>query len=123
MADFLKIGKLIENLTGFIKVKIELLKLDILEEISKGIASLFSLVVLLVLGLFVLAFGSLTLAVIINGHYQSPYLGYLIITGFYSILLIVVLILAKTGALTDFIEEKFVNKSKEIIEESHKEDE
>ncbi len=118
MADFLKISKLIENLTGFIKVKIELLKLDILEEISKGIASLFSLVLVLILGLFVIAFGSLALAVFLNSHYGSPYLGYLVITGLYVIILIVVLLLARTGKLTDFIEEQLVNKSREIIEES-----
>lgn len=123
MADFLKIGKLIENLTGFIRVKIELLKLDILEEISKGIASLFSLVVLLILGLFVIAFGSLALAVFLNSHYESPYLGYLVITAFYAVLLVVAFLLARTGKLTDFIEEQLVNKSKEIIEESQTEDE
>lgn len=123
MADFLKIGKLIENLTGFIKVKIELLKLDILEEISQGIAALFSLVILMVLALFVLAFGSLTLAIFINNWADSPYLGYLIITGFYTIVLIVVLILARTGKLSSLIEEELVSKSKKIISESGSEDE
>ncbi len=123
MADFLKIGQLIENLTGFIRVKIELLKLEILEEISKGIATLLSLIVIMILGLFVLAFGSLTLAVIINNYLASPYLGYIIITGFYTVVLIIVFLLSKSGKLTDLIEQQLVNKSKEINEESQANDE
>ena len=123
MANFLKIGQLIENLTGFIKVKIELLKLEILEEISKGIATLFSLIVLMILGLFVLAFGSLTLAVFINNYFASPYLGYIIITGFYTVVMIIVFLLSKSGKLADLIEQQLVNKSKEINEESQVNDE
>lgn len=123
MADFLKIGKLIENLTGFIKVKIELLKLDILEEISKGIANLFSLMILMILGLFVLAFASLTLAIFINNYLETPYMGYLIITGFYAVILLVFILLAKSGKLAVLIEDQLINKSKEILEESRAEDE
>ena len=118
MADFLKIGQLIENLTGFIKVKIELLKLEILEEVSKGIANLFSLMVVMILGVFVLAFGSLTLGVFMNHLFESQYLGYLLITSFYLILFVVVIILTRSGKLVEWVEDLLVRKSKEIINKS-----
>ena len=120
MADFLKIGKLIENLTGYIKVKIELLKLDIIEEVSKGIASIFSLLIVLILGLFVLGFGSLALAVFINGYLDNSYGGYLVVTGFYSILLIIIIWMSKTGKLKQIIEDQIVEERNkdEILEET-----
>ena len=123
MADFLKIGQLIENLTGFIKVKIELLKLEILEEVSKGIANLFALLLVTIIGLFVLAFGSLTVAILVNQHFESDYLGYLIITGFYAILLLVIIILNRSGKLTQLIEDELIHKSKEIMEQTGSEHE
>lgn len=122
MADFLKIGQLIENLTGFVKVKIELLKLEILEEISKGIANLFALVVVLILGLFVLAFASLTIAVLLNNYLDSYYAGYLIITGFFLILLTAMVLLNRSGKLTQIIEDELVSKSKEIMDRSEEDE-
>lgn len=123
MADFLKIGQLVENLTGFIKVKIELLKLEILEEVSRGIANLFALVLVLILVLFVLLFGSLTVAILLNNHFESEVVGFLIIAAFYFALLIGVVILNRSGKLTQIIEDKLVEKSKEIIDKRLEEDE
>ncbi|MDA1120704.1 MAG: phage holin family protein [Bacteroidetes bacterium] len=106
MMDFLKIGKLIGNLTGYIKVKIELLKLDIIEEVSKGIANIFSFLIVMILGLFVLGFGSLALAVFLNDYLDSSYVGYLIITGLFLLFFGITLWMAKTGKLKQIIEEK-----------------
>ena len=113
MADFLKVGKLIENLTGFIKVKIELLKLDIVEEISKGIAGLFTMFIVAIIGLMVLIFGSLTVGVIINQYYESNYIGFLIISGFYIVILIVAIMVARSGKIAEKIEEELVKRAKE----------
>jgi len=123
MADFLKIGKLIENLAGFVKVKIELLKLEILEEISRGIANLFTLTLMLILGLFVLAFGSLTVGIVLNNYFDSNYLGYLIITGFFVLLFVGVLCLNWTGGLTQKIEDQLVKKSQEVMDKKEEENE
>ncbi len=122
MADFLKIGQLIENLTGFVKVKIELLKLEILEEISKGIANLFALVVVLILGLFVLAFASLTIAVLLNNYLDSYYAGYRIITRCIGILLTSMVWRNRSGKLTQIIEDELVSKSKEIMDRSEEDE-
>lgn len=122
MADFLKIGELIENLTGFVKVKIELLKLEILEEVSKGIANLFALVVTLMLGMLVVGFGSITLAIFLNNQFNSEYLGFVAITGFYLLILVVTLIMTKNGKLTEMIEDQLVKKSKEIMEKEERDE-
>ena len=113
MADFLKLGKLIENLTGLVKVKIELLKLEIVEEISKGIAGLFSLLIVVILGLLVLIFGSLTVGAFLNEYYSSTYLGFLVISAFYIVLLILALIVVRSGKIAEKIEEELVRRARE----------
>ncbi len=106
--DFLKIGQLIENLTGYIKVKIELLKLDLIEELSKGIANIFSFLIVIILGLFVLGFGSLALAVFLNSYLSSAYLGYLIITGLFLFFFGITIWMAKTGKLKRIVEDQIL---------------
>ncbi|MEQ9426127.1 MAG: phage holin family protein [Cyclobacteriaceae bacterium] len=123
MADFLKIGKLIENLTGYIKVKIEILKLDIIEEVSKGVARIFANLIILVLSLFFLAFFNLAAAVLLNSYLDSDYIGYLIIAAVYFVMLLIVIIMAKNGRLKKMIEDQIVRSRTEQNATNRSEDE
>ena len=104
------INKLKEALTGYLKVKIELLKLDITEHLSKVLAQVIALMIIFIVALFVLAFASLTLANFLNGIWDSTYLGYLVLTGIYVLLLFIVIYLLKSGKMKHYLEDNIVEE-------------
>ena len=89
---FLRIDAIIENLTGLIEARLELAKLELKEEIAKAGARIIAGVVLAFLLVMIIIFVSITLAAWLNYLLDSMFFGYLIVTGFY--LLVLVLLIA-----------------------------
>ena len=89
---FLRIDAIIENLTGLIEARMELAKLEIKEEVAKAGARIIAGVVLAFLLVMIIIFMSITLATWLNYLLESVFFGYLIVTGFY--LLVLVLLIA-----------------------------
>ena len=89
---FLRIDAIIENLTGLIEARLELAKLELKEEIAKAGARIIAGVVLAFLLVMIIIFVSITLAAWLNYLLGSMFFGYLIVTGFY--LLVLVLLIA-----------------------------
>ena len=89
---FLRIDAILENLTSLIEARMELAKLEIKEEVAKVGARIIAGVVLAFLLVMIIIFMSITLATWLNYLLGSVFFGYLIVTGFY--LLVLVLLIA-----------------------------
>lgn len=89
---FLRIDAILENLTSLIEARMELAKLEIKEEVAKVGARIIAGVVFAFLIVMIIIFMSMTLATWLNYLLGSVFFGYLIITGFY--LLVLVLLIA-----------------------------
>jgi len=82
----IKIDKLIDSITSYLKIRFDILKIDLIEKISSSISSVISGFILFFILLFVLAFASLTAGSILNFYFESEFLGYAIITGIYIVI-------------------------------------
>ena len=99
MAKFLKIEQLIDAITEFIKVKFEIVKLEAIEKISKIVSNVIVFIFVFAIFLFFLAFLSVFVANLINHYLSSIFWGYGIVTGFYLILIIILVVLLKSGKI------------------------
>ena len=112
ISKFLKLDGLIESITGYVEARIELLKIEIKEDVSKTIASalIFALIGIgLVLFIFFISF-----AVAVKlGEYVSTFQGFAIVAGFYLLLALLTFLFRKL--LIKKIEEHVLSsiKSKE----------
>ncbi len=105
----LKLDGLVANLTGYVETRVELLKLEIREEIAKAIARMTVLVlVMATISLFILFF-SVSVALLI-GEYLGFFEGFLIVSGFYLLVAILVLLMRKS--LSDTMEKELLKKLK-----------
>jgi hypothetical protein len=103
----LKLDGLINNLTGYIETRVELVKLEIKEDIAKAVARLTVLVaVLTVVSLFILFF-SISVALFI-GDYLGFFEGFAIVAGFYLLLAIVFVAMRKS--VSEALEKKLLEK-------------
>ena len=112
MAKIFNVERLLETVSEYVKVKFDLLKVDLIKRISGLAALIITFVTVFMLGLFLLGFASLTLGSFLNEMLTSAYLGYLIVTAFYVLLLFVVILFLKSGRLQSFLE-KLVAESME----------
>tara|TARA_B100001245_G_C22763661_1_gene369390 strand:- start:489 stop:809 length:321 start_codon:yes stop_codon:yes gene_type:complete len=104
----IKIDKLIESISSYLKIRFDIMKIDLIEKFSSSIANVVSSFVLFFTLLFVLAFASLTLGSILNTILKSDYLGYAIITFIYVIFYLIIHYIAKSGKLRSIIEKEFL---------------
>ena len=110
------IGKLVNNLTEYIEVKTEQIKLKLIGRVAKLFANLIVLSTLALLAFFMMFFISFALANMLNDYYQNTYIGYWIIASFYLVLMVFIFILLKTKSLQRFFE-------KVILKMAEKDDE
>ena len=106
----IKIDKLIDSITSYLKIRFDILKIDLIEKISSSISSVISGFILFFILLFVLAFASLTAGSILNFYFDSKFLGYAIITGIYVIVFFIMYYTAKSGRLKKMIEKELLKQ-------------
>jgi sorbitol-specific phosphotransferase system component IIC len=100
---------LVENITGYVETRIELMKLEMKEEVSKALAkALVSVVIIAVFTLFILLISMAGAYKI--GESVGTFGGFAIVAGFY--LLIGVLVFLFRGAITEMIEDRVQEKMK-----------
>lgn len=104
----LKLDKLLENLTGYIETRIELIKLDLREQAEETITGVLQSLVIIVLSMIILLFLSLGLAIGINLYIKSSIIGYLIVALLYLVMLVFVL-LDKNKRLARWFLNKFIH--------------
>lgn len=99
-----KIGEIIEKLTEYIQVKTEQVKLKIVGYISRILANVLALFFIILVGFFFLFFLSFSIGSLLNEVLESAFWGHLIIAGFYLFLIIIALILVKSGKIQSWLE-------------------
>ena len=103
----IKIDKLIDSITSFLKERFDIMKVDLVDKISSAVSRLISFFVLFLILLFVIGFASITLGNYLNEILESSYLGYSIITLFYIIIFIGLYAFSKLGKFKSLIESEF----------------
>src|SRR5690242_19193839 len=91
LLKFLKLDGLVNNLTGYVETRIELLKYEIKEDMAKAIARVSLLLLLSLFFTFFLMFISISVAVKI-GESLGTFAGFGIVAGFYLILMLIIVI-------------------------------
>ncbi len=88
---FLRIDAIIENLTGLIEARLELAKLEIKEEVAKAGAKIVAAIIFSFLLVMIIIFFSISVGAMLNGILESNFLGYAIVTGFYILVLVLLI--------------------------------
>jgi hypothetical protein len=102
---FLKLDSLIENLTGYVETRIELTKMEIREDLSRGLSKFLLFILLgVVFTLFVILI-SIAIAHLIAKS-TGAFGGFAIVAGFY--LLLGLLLFAFRGAIVEKLQEQLV---------------
>lgn len=117
--DILNISKLKETFAEYIRVKLELFKLDLTEHLSNVLAQMIAYLVILVISGLMVTFLSIALAHFLNTFFENEATGYLIVAGIYFVFLLLVFFLLKSGKLKAFFETKLL----ENISNQNKKDE
>jgi len=92
LLNFLKLDSIIENLSGYVENKLEILKIELKEDGAYLASRLILLIFLCTLAFVILLFLSLAAGIVINLWLSSSYLGFIIIGGFYLLLLVLIII-------------------------------
>lgn len=111
--SLLQINKLKETIAAYVKIKLELFKLDITAHLLKILAQVIAYLIIFIMAVLVFAFAGVALANYLNSVFENTYGGYLVIAGFFLILLFIVLYLLQSGKLKTFLESKMVDSNSE----------
>jgi uncharacterized membrane protein YqjE len=112
LLKFLRLDNFVHNITGYIETRIELMKVEIREDVSKAIARGLVTVALLLIGFMFLVFFSVGLAQYLNGFFEKPYAGYWSVAGMYALFFLILVAFRKQifhyfeGKLSDIIKRK-----------------
>lgn len=113
LVKLLKLDGLIDNVTGYVEARIELMKLEIKEDLSKTLAKLAMVIVLVfAFSLFMLL---LSMAVAYKiGERVGAFGGFAIVAGFYFVLILILVLFrdAISGALEKQLEKIMSRKEK-----------
>ena len=112
------VSNLIQNLTEFIEVKSERIKLKLVSKTAMIFAIALSISMFIIIAFFMIFFLSFGLAHLINEVLRSPYWGFVILAGFYFITMVVVLILFKRKIIQGFFESLLIKLLEKEEDES-----
>jgi polyferredoxin len=108
VARIFPINKLIDKLTEYIKLKGEQLKLEVLSHVARVLAYVITFFIIALVVSFLGLFAALTLAVVLNYFLDSVFLGYLIVSGLLTIVLIILIMMLKTEKIQRWLEAMIV---------------
>ena len=98
--NFLNFDRVVEQLTRFIELKLEIYELKVKEQLVGIISGFATLTLILSFGLFMLFFGSLALGFYLNSVLDSEFLGFVIV-GLIYFLICVLLVVFKDKIITN----------------------
>ena len=104
-----KAGDLTDSITEYIESYYKLTLLNAADKATTITASTLGLVVVVFLGIFVLFFGGIALAIWLGNLFDDPALGYLIVAGFFLLVMIIIFLLKKK-IVFPFIRNSLINK-------------
>jgi uncharacterized membrane protein len=111
MSDFLKIGELKDNLVKLIEAKFELTKLNVQDKVESVAVKAVHALVTFILGVVVLIFLSILIAIGLNILLKSSWAGFLIVFAIYAIIF-AVFIFAKDAVIASI-----KKKVEEVVDE------
>lgn len=106
LLGMLGIDKIFENIKKLIDTRLQIIKLEIKEEISKSLSNIIFSLIILNVALFSILFLSIGLSIYIGSLLENYYYGFLIIGGFYLALLLLLILMKDNKWLKDQIELK-----------------
>jgi uncharacterized BrkB/YihY/UPF0761 family membrane protein len=108
VARIFPINNLMDKLTEYIKLKGEQLKLEVLSHVARILAYVITFLIIGLVVSFLGLFAALTLAVILNHFLDSVYLGYVIVSGLLTIVLVILILLLRTEKIQRWLEAMIV---------------
>jgi uncharacterized membrane protein YqjE len=103
IAKFFKVDSLISNLTGYVETRIELLKVEAKEELSKGLSQVIIFLLLAFVFALVIIFLSVGIALLLSTRWGA-FAGFGAVAGFY--LVIGTILLVSRDSLNKALEKK-----------------
>lgn len=93
---FLRLDTIIEHLMGYVQDKVELVKAELREELTKALGQALLVGTIVLTGFMFLLFISLGLAQNITASGYPAYVGYYLIAGLYAFLIVICVIFRKS---------------------------
>jgi hypothetical protein len=106
LLKFFKLDSIVDHIAGYIETRVALVKMEIREEVASAMSRALIILVMFLTGILFLLFISVGLAEYLNMVLGGDYVGFIIVGGFYGLLLLLMIIFRK-GLLKTF-ENKFV---------------
>ena len=103
LLKFFKLDGLVNNLTGYVETRIELLKYEIKEDLSRTISKLALVILLALLFTFFLLFISVSIAIKI-GESLGNFTGFGIVAAFYFVIMLILVLFRES--ISKSLEEK-----------------
>ena len=110
---FLHLDNFIQNITGYVEARIELMKVEIKEDVAKAISRGLVSIAMLLIGFMFLVFFSVGLAHYINEFFDKPYAGYWSVAGLYAIILVFLVVFK--GKIYQYFEAKLLELIKRKV--------
>jgi len=104
-----KAGDLTESITEYIQSYYKLTLLNAADKATTITATTMASLVMIFLGIFVLFFGGIALAIWLGNLLDDPALGYLLVAGFF-LLVIIIIVLFKKKLVFPIIRDSLINK-------------
>ena len=104
-------NSLIDKIISLIKIKGDQVKLELISKFSTFLAVSILFLTVVILSLLMLIFLSLGIAVIFNEFLMSAYWGYFIASAFFFLMIIMVLWIARSGKIQNWLEEVIIESS------------
>ncbi len=93
---FLRLDNLMDNLTGYVEARVELLKIEIREDIARVLAKAIVVIMVAVLAMIFLLFLSIGLAHYLNTFFQQAHVGYWIVASLYGVPCLIFILFRKS---------------------------
>jgi uncharacterized membrane protein YqjE len=106
LIKFLRLDNLVDNLSGYVEARIDLLKIEIREDVAKVLAQGLVVGAVLLLALMFLLFFSIGLANYLNTFFTNIYAGYWIVAGIYGIPCLIFLLFK--SRISSYFEQKMM---------------
>ncbi len=113
----MKIDALIDAIIDFLKVKFEIVKVDIIEKLSALVANVVVFMLAFSIFMFFLVFFSFFVATLLNEQLDSMFWGYAIVAGFYLLIVIIMLIMLRSGKIQGLIERAIMTATEQMEDE------
>lgn len=118
--DLLNLDKLLDSLSRFVEIKMQIYELKFKGELVEIISSIAALTMILTLGIIMLFFFSLALGFFLNDLFGSSFMGFAIIGAFYM-LSAILLAIFKDKLITNRLFNSFFSKT--LISENDEQEE